>query len=301
MKNKKPLITVIVPCYNAEKTIECTVRSVLSQTYQNFELILVDDFSTDNTLLKIKEIAGTDPRIVVISNSENLGQGISRNNGIDIAKGEYISFLDADDIFEVDFLSVLYSALVEADADISECPIRYIFDNHNYMSGSPEGIVSGEHCQYRIDIDDGLPYLSPHPVNKLYKRSLFNDTKYKEIIHEDTEILVDLLKACNRFVVISTTHYNYNKRWSGITGQGKKELPRIEYHLSSIIESVKPYFSDEFLNLINKYGSKHPRCSYANLNNLLRTIVSNKKCYTEKEIKNISEMVNSFTIELFEI
>jgi glycosyltransferase involved in cell wall biosynthesis len=102
------LITIIIPYYNKTRTIHRSVQSVLNQTYSNWELILIDDAS-DIPLSEIFQVE--DIRIQVLSNEQNLGPGPTRQNGLDIAKGEYIAFLDADDWWDVNFLSKSHSLL----------------------------------------------------------------------------------------------------------------------------------------------------------------------------------------------
>jgi len=114
-----PLISIITPAYNSDKYIEDTIDSVLNQTYNNWELIIVDDFSNDNTLKIIYEYTRKDSRIILIKNDKNYGQSRSRNFAINIAKGRFIAFLDSDDIWfpmklekQVDFLLTNSKAFV---------------------------------------------------------------------------------------------------------------------------------------------------------------------------------------------
>lgn len=93
------LVSIITPSFNSEKYIKETILSVQNQTYQNWEMIIIDDCSTDNTLNSINDIALQDPRIKIIALNKNVGSGIARNKGIDVAKGKYLTFIDADDIW----------------------------------------------------------------------------------------------------------------------------------------------------------------------------------------------------------
>ena len=103
---KLKLISIIVPVYNAEKTIKKCIDSILAQTYRNFELILINDGSRDSSLNILKEYENTDERIVVIS-QENSGVSVARNKGIDSARGDYIIFVDSDDYISENALEVL--------------------------------------------------------------------------------------------------------------------------------------------------------------------------------------------------
>ena len=108
-------ISVIIPTYNREHTILNSVKSVLNQTYQNFEIIVVDDGSSDNTIDLLKKL--NSDKIKVIVNETNKGAPYSRNRGIDLATGEYIAFQDSDDIWFEKKLEVCLKAIKEHDAD----------------------------------------------------------------------------------------------------------------------------------------------------------------------------------------
>ncbi len=118
------MISVIVPVYNAERFLQKTVGSVLSQTYKDFELILVDDGSTDNSLAVLNGFAEKDSRVKVI-HKENGGVGSARNIGLSTAKGEFVAFLDGDDFLEPDYLSKLYSAIENNDVSFCRFSLDY--------------------------------------------------------------------------------------------------------------------------------------------------------------------------------
>ncbi|MSR89726.1 glycosyltransferase family 2 protein, partial [Patescibacteria group bacterium] len=98
-KANNRLVSIVVPVYNAASFIDETIKTVLDQTYTNWELLLVDDKSTDKSVKLIKPYLTKDKRIKLLSNKKNSGAAISRNKGIDAAKGRYIAFLDADDLW----------------------------------------------------------------------------------------------------------------------------------------------------------------------------------------------------------
>lgn len=113
---KNPLVSVIMPAFNAENFIETAVASVISQTYSNWELFIVDDASTDTTFSKIETLAKQDPRIKIFRNQQNLGTGISRNKGIRAAQGDFIAFLDADDQWKPKKLEIQLRVMQQQDA-----------------------------------------------------------------------------------------------------------------------------------------------------------------------------------------
>ena len=123
MKNifsRSPKISVIIPVYNTEKYLRQCLDTVVAQTLKDIEIILVDDGSTDDSLLICREYARKDDRIHVY-HQENQGAGPARNYGIKVAKGQYFSFLDADDLFKLDMLERLYDKCSVTDSDICIC------------------------------------------------------------------------------------------------------------------------------------------------------------------------------------
>jgi glycosyltransferase involved in cell wall biosynthesis len=142
-----PIISVIIPVYNSEKTIKSTVDSVLNQTFKNFELIVINDGSTDSTLEIISQI--NDHRLKVFS-FENAGGNVSRNRGIKQAIGEFVSFLDADDIWTPDKLASQFKALQgNADAKVAYSWTDYIDENGKFL-------VSGNHINVNGDVYERL-------------------------------------------------------------------------------------------------------------------------------------------------
>ena len=101
------MISVIIPVYNVEKYLHVCLNSLLYQTYQNFEIICIDDASSDSSLEILEYFTKKDPRIKIIKNDSNRGQGYSRNRGLEVAQGKYISFLDADDWFSPNAFEIL--------------------------------------------------------------------------------------------------------------------------------------------------------------------------------------------------
>ena len=112
------IITIIVPVYNVEKYLERCTQSLVNQTYQNIEIILVDDCSTDSSPEICDRLAQTDNRIKVIHKEKNEGLGFARNTGIENASGDYILFIDSDDYFDLNTCEITKAKLEESGADI---------------------------------------------------------------------------------------------------------------------------------------------------------------------------------------
>ena len=137
------LISVIMPAYNVEEYIEKSIDSVLQQTYTNWELIIINDGSMDNTKKIVENYLHIDMRIIYLE-QENKGVSVARNKGIDSAKGKYIAFLDADDLWTKDALEKLYD-LMKSDSDNKFVYGRTIekFSSGKEQLIGPEGTVNG--------------------------------------------------------------------------------------------------------------------------------------------------------------
>lgn len=135
---EQEMFSVIIPTYRCAKYLEECVRSVLAQTYENFEILLLDDASDDDTWSFIQRLARQDERIIAVQNKQNLGAAMTRNRGIEMARGEYIAFLDGDDRWLPEKLAVQLQCLDETKCDV--CYTGYSFINksglqirHPYM------------------------------------------------------------------------------------------------------------------------------------------------------------------------
>lgn len=124
--NNYPLVSVIMPNFNGEEYIENAITSVLSQTFIDFELIIIDDCSSDNSIKVVKEIIKNDSRIFLIELKKNKGPGFSRNKGIEISRGKYITFLDSDDLWSIDKLYVQINLMEKLKIPITHTDYGYI-------------------------------------------------------------------------------------------------------------------------------------------------------------------------------
>ena len=188
----KPFISVIVPVFNVGGYLEKCLDSLLAQTYPNVEVILVNDMSTDNSGSICDAYAAEDGRIQVVHLSQNQGPSAARNEGIRRARGDYISFVDADDSVEPELLEKLYKSLAEAGAEISICGA----DGIQLKSGS--GKVYGQAEAVRC-LACGYPF-NLVPWAKLYKAELVKRNLFQEDIYysEDLLFLYSVLKQARQ-------------------------------------------------------------------------------------------------------
>lgn len=172
-----PAVSIIVPCYNVEAVLPRAVASVLGQTFTDWELILVNDCSTDATAAAARELAERDPqnRIMVVDLEVNSGSSGARNAGLDRARGEFVSFLDADDELMPEYLAELTAAMVPG--------IDVVICGHYMLSSSGSTTERASTRLGRLDGDDAVRAamtggLTPFPWDKLCRRSLFSGLRY---------------------------------------------------------------------------------------------------------------------------
>lgn len=176
---EQPLISIIVPVYKVEKYLKRCVDSILTQTYQNMEIILVDDGSPDNCGAICDRYKETDNRVVVI-HKKNGGLSDARNTAIPLAKGEYISFIDSDDWISSYYVEHLYEAVAKCDADIGISWFENVFEGKALQS-KPEELLSNYECLTAEECLKKLLYQNGVEVcawGKLYKTPLIKNLRY---------------------------------------------------------------------------------------------------------------------------
>ncbi len=217
-------VSVILAVYNVEKYIRQTLDSVVNQTMKDIEIIVVDNKSTDNTLKIVEEYAKTDDRFVIYKNSSNLKQGIARNFGVQMARGEYIFFIDGDDYMELNAVEKLYNKITETNADITLCTWNQFDDrtgkidrNHVYakLKQIPEEF-DNKTFNWR-DIKYSVFWQTSVPWDKMYRRKFLIDKKVLfpgGIYFEDNVFVYDALFKAEKMSVLreDLIYYRYNRR-----------------------------------------------------------------------------------------
>lgn len=173
-----PLISVIVPVYNVEKYLDRCVGSIVGQTYDNLEILLVDDGSTDNSGILCDAWSERDKRVKVI-HKKNGGAGAARNVALDIAKGELIGLVDSDDYLELHMYAHLYS-LIQQGADIAECTIIWTDTDNAPMDDGSAAEVHYYSTEQAMRLSIREEAFCQTPPNKLYRRSAVRDIRFPE-------------------------------------------------------------------------------------------------------------------------
>ena len=236
----KDLISIIVPVYNVENYLKECLDSILNQTYQNIEVIIIDDGSTDNSSKICDEYAKKDKRIQVI-HQQNSGLSVARNNGIKLSKGKYLSFIDSDDIIHSQMIELLNQEIKKNKCDISICKYQSFTDK--YIE---------KQVEYKVKIMNQFEFLknlmidkeiSSHACNKLYKKELFKKVTYpvgKK--YEDIGTTYKLGLNADSICYLNIELYGYRVRQNSIVNNLKKET------LLDSIDMINKRYND----LINK-------------------------------------------------
>jgi len=214
------LFSVIIPAYNQAEFIGETIQSVLNQSYSNFEIIIVNDGSTDDSNIICNKYLAMDNRIQVI-NQRHQGVSAARNRGLEAASCSLVSFVDSDDYVHPDYIKNLYELIVRYNADITVCD-SFIIRGYSHAIE-----VRGEKTIVELTSNDALKMLleerEKHIVtcwNKIYRKELFSGLNYPEgKIHEDEFITYKLLHRAKRIILLDQKLYYYCIRDGSIMQQ----------------------------------------------------------------------------------
>ena len=245
------IVSVIVPLFNNEDRIERCMESILHQTYQNIELIIINDGSTDKSEEKILSIKDTRIRYVF---QENSGPSVARNKGIDLAKGDYIVFIDSDDYIENDMIDEMYNAAVQNNAEIVNCNIyKKIAENSFLELCEPYSFEeTWQEFYENFLLHNGLCSL----CNKLFKKSLLHNIRLFEDIRlgEDSSALLRMLPSAKKIIHINKPFYIYDLTHEGISRNAKKNVYEYKIAITRVLDfykhnDVKLPLPDYFLRL----------------------------------------------------
>lgn len=208
------MISIIVPVYNAEKYLDKCINSIIDQSYRDFEVLLIDDGSSDGSAEICDTHASKDPRIRVIHKS-NGGSASARNLGLKLAKGDYIAFVDADDYVDPDYLRIMYELALAHHADIVQCQYRTVQQNEQpspekYAKQESHKEIVCDNIQLLRDFCQKKTYVSVAVLwNKLYRRELFDHLEFVEKKGIDDEFLIYRLIYLAKKIVKTTASLYY--------------------------------------------------------------------------------------------
>lgn len=296
-------VSVIVPIYNAEKVLDRCIKSIINQTLCDFELILINDGSKDNSLNICKKYERQDKRIIIIDKN-NEGCIATRRKGVEVSKSEYIMFVDADDWIDRRIIEILYNETIESNVDVTVCNMYKIIGDRVFIKKKNKSAYFNEvkvYSEEEIRKDLVVAYIHGHPFPsslcaKLYKRELLvSSGKYLNSISffgEDLYYNLEIFLKANRVKILDKSLYFY--RAGGNTSK------YMSYLFNDIVsgykiqkEVIEEYYNDTkqqrlngisimLLNtfktcLYNLFNSKHTQ---REMKELIKMYVSND-CITE--------------------
>lgn len=281
-------LSVVVPVYKVEKYLDRCIESILTQTFSDFELILVDDGSPDNCPRMCDEWAEKDSRIKVI-HQENGGLVAAVKHGIGLACAEYIAFVDSDDWIEPTFLQVLYNGIVENRADVAQCNFQRVEENDTYAYISPPRIFEGaEEIKKELlvpmadtEIPDLIPGMNNCRWSKIYRADILRDAvpfyDPAVTIAEDFLLNFAVFGLCKKIVVLDTPPlYSYCFNSSSIlTEFSKKKMLNMDAFCEDIEKIAGMYGCAT--------GSVGPRKNWYFVGHIHRRAISNQSRAARKE------------------
>jgi glycosyltransferase involved in cell wall biosynthesis len=246
------LVSVIVPVYNVEEYLARCINSIIVQTYTHLEIILVDDGSFDNSPAICNDFAHKDQRITVIHKS-NGGLSSARNIGIDIAKGDFIGFVDSDDFVENDMFEKLLEGCIKNDSYVSMCG-RYNYFNEgskvSVFTLSKQEIWTDRQTIHNLLLWNNIDSSS---CDKLFHKDLFKNTRFPiGTLSEDVAIVPHILSKTHSLVHIGSAKYYYNYRHGSISRSG---FSREQMNVLTVHKETADFLKNKYPELSNQADS----------------------------------------------
>jgi glycosyltransferase involved in cell wall biosynthesis len=263
------LVSVIIPVFNASNYIEACLDSVLNQTYKSLQVIIVNDGSTDNSLDTIQQFIKNDDRFIVI-NQENRGCSAAKNKGLEFVKGDYVQYLDADDILSNDKIELQVQALTDNNYSIAVCK-TIIFKNHiNDVNLEIDTDLiskagSGKDFIYRLWGSEGkIGMVQPNaylvPINIIVEIGKW-DESLSPSPDEDGEYFARVLRIANS--VLYTNGINHYRKLNNVSSLSKETSFK---HALGLLQTIKkkfyPFLYEDFVNSAKLYSFQLTMCAY---------------------------------------
>lgn len=275
MNNMSSLVSVIVPIYNVKDYLEECVSSILSQTYTNIEIILVDDGSTDGSEVICEKLAKIDKKIVVYHKA-NGGLSSARNFGLTKAKGEVISFIDSDDFISPNMIKTMLTRMDKYGVEIVCCDYCSNMKNNLSDQYPTEEVLSSSGAISYLFNDAGYKC---YAWNKIYKKELFSGIKYPEgKLFEDILTTYCLFKKANRVLYIKQAMYFYRIRKNSITARS------FSTQNHDLIDAIHAVISDVRETQCCKLSKITQGYLYYYLDYIKKAVRSNAVCANEIKI-----------------
>lgn len=312
------MISVIIPVYNVEDYLHVCLNSVLKQSYEDFEIICVDDASTDSSLEILEYFTKKDSRIKVLKNDSNKGPGFSRNRGLDVAEGKYISFLDSDDWFSLDTFEILIKKAEKDNLDL------LLFKNIVYYEEPREfGMEAYYDMEFMNEFENKifnhwdldktkLFVMSNAPWNKFYLKSFLDENNIRfpneNLIHEDNPFFYKVITSAKRVSLIDKYLHNRRRRPNSIMTLNSERLfdnIDVMYKVFDVFfedKELYEYYKKEVLTYIfDVFKGKYNQIEDDLKEDFFKAVQDAYKVYIKKYglYKDIKENVNKEVLDFF--
>lgn len=271
-------VSVIVPVYNVEKLLPRCINSIINQSLKNIEIILINDGSTDNSGRVCKDFAKLDKRIKVI-HQQNGGLSDARNAGLDVAKGNFIAFVDSDDFIHENMYEILLRTMIENDCEVVESGYQRVFPNdiiNNYDQPKSKRIFNTQAAVVNTIMDH---HCRNYVWNKLYKKELWDDIRFPYgKLFEDVSTTYQVVNMCSKLVKIDCELYYYYQR-EGSISRSKFSIKKTLDHckaLQAMMEFMEEKHDEAAPITCIKY--------YATCLFYLQELIINRKKYEDSDI-----------------
>lgn len=298
-----PLLSVIIPCYNGEKYIEKCINSIKKQSYHNLEILIIDDGSTDKSLHICNNIAKTDIRVKVV-HQENKGLPATRKIGIDIASGEYITFVDVDDWIHPQMYEFMMKGMISENADIAQCGVCNAYLLHNGQIELKQRLYSQITDTYQkynrvegvLKILDDTEWHS-YMWNKIYKKEVFQNVIFPigRFLDEDLSVMHQIFHNCYLSIYFNSEFYYYLQGSVTQTKNDKNIAKKIADRCNARWERylfTKEH--KEYLSMLNKMHNIFISVSIAGL----RWAIKHPSYFSQKFIDNLEQRIRNNPLEL---
>lgn len=305
-KLHNPTISIIVPVYNTSSYLEKCLDSIYNQTFKDYQLICVDDGSSDNSLQILKKYQNKIKNLKIIS-QKNQGVAAARNTALSHATGDYIIFIDSDDYIKENYLEVLYNESCKNNSDVVICNFYRYFEKIDKEIPVYIKKKRGQYTKEEI-LNSLIPDILIHSYlwNKLWKKDLFNNIQFPKIKYEDISIMCYLFDKSKKISIIDDTLYYYRIRKTSIVRNYSIDtqndyvkaygLIRLYIHENNLYEkykkafnllSIKVFLVMFFINifLMNDYNNKKITITnFKRIYNFISKCNSDKFDYTKKDL-----------------
>lgn len=253
-----PLISIIIPAYNAEQYLERCITSVLNQDYQNIEIVLVNDGSSDGSLSICQNYQNRYSENIKVISQPNTGASIARKNGIEAAQGQYLMFIDSDDFVSPVYVSALYRAMIQADAQIALCPMKRVDvgESHDFNDEYHTRIMTKEELFRRF-----FKYEFWGFWGGIYDKCLFDNLMFPEAtVNEDYYVKAQMFTSIHQVGYVEEPLYCYEQHPGSLSRQplSLRALGEFDNALATwqYVKATAPRYSHQSLAIASEAACK---------------------------------------------